>query len=179
VIPRVVANGREIRTGKMTMVEAHQRLDRYYFPYHDKLADLLNQSHSMFGFAVLLDCHSMPHEALAVTSYAYDKKPEIVLGDRFGAACLPDLIEAVDEIFTAAGLRVSRNLPFAGAHVTQKYGRPSRGQHALQIEIDRSIYMDEAAMRPNDDFAEICAMLRNVVAELTELGRGALQHAAE
>lgn len=179
VIPRVVANGRRIREGKISMTEARRRLRDFYHPYHDKLDLLLSESRAQFGFALLFDCHSMPHEALAATSYAYDKKPEVVLGDRHGAACAAELIEVVEAAFQRAGLRVSRNLPFAGAHVTQRYGRPSAGRHAIQIEIDRALYLDEARVRPRDDFPAFQALIAGVVAELAELGRGALELAAE
>ncbi|NOX72421.1 MAG: N-formylglutamate amidohydrolase, partial [Alphaproteobacteria bacterium] len=114
VIPRVVGNSREIRRGKMGMYEAQQRLADFYHPYHEKLHDLLSEAREDFGFALLLDCHSMPRDALSATSYAFKKKPDIVLGDRFGAACAPELMEAVEKIFQGAGLEVSRNLPFAG-----------------------------------------------------------------
>jgi N-formylglutamate amidohydrolase len=179
VIPRVVANGREIREGKISMFEAKRRLRDYYHPYHSRLDVLMSESRNEFGFALLFDCHSMPHEALASTSYAYNQKPEVVLGDRHGAACAPGLIEAVEAAFKRTGLRVTRNLPFAGAHVAQSYGRPAAGRHAIQIEIDRALYLDEAKVRPSADFEEFRTLLTGVIAELAELGRGELQLAAE
>ncbi len=172
VIPRVVANGREIRSGKIGLGEARWRLNQYYHPYHAKLAKLMEESRETFGFALLFDCHSMPHESLAATSFAPDKRPEVVLGDRFGAACAPDLTEAVEAEFASAGLRVSRNLPFAGAHVAQRYGRPSKNYHAIQIEIDRALYMDEEALCPNENFEDFKNLLRQIVARLAALGQG-------
>jgi N-formylglutamate amidohydrolase len=179
VIPRVVGNGREIRRGKIGMYEAQQRLTNFYHPYHEKLHDLLCEAREDFGFALLLDCHSMPRDALTAASNAFKKKPDIVLGDRFGAACAPELMEAVEKIFQAAGLVVSRNLPFAGAFVTENYGKPALGRHVIQIEVDRSLYMDEAKLVPSADFEAFRALLRIVVAELTELGRSELLLAAE
>jgi N-formylglutamate amidohydrolase len=179
VIPRVVGNGREIRLGKIGMFEARQRLDAFYHPYHDKLHDLISQARDAFGFALLLDCHSMPRDALKTTSYAFDKKPDIVLGDRFGAACTPVLMDGVEAAFTKAGLQVSRNLPFAGAFVVQNYGRPNLGRHVIQIEIDRSLYMDEANLVPSADFKAFKDVLHGVVAELTEIGRQEIKLAAE
>lgn len=179
VIPRVVANGREIRQGKIGIGEAMRRLDECYHPYHNKLTTLMNESVELFGFALLFDCHSMPHEALAVTSYAFDQRPEIVLGDRFGAACAPELIEEVDRAFQDAGLRTSRNLPFAGAHVTQNYGRPTNGHHAIQIEVDRGLYMDEAEIEPNENFDAFKTVLSHVIGRLSELGQEDIRLAAQ
>ncbi len=179
VIPRVVAGGREIRNGKISLTEARRRLDLFYHPYHQKLAALMDDNCQRFGFSLLFDCHSMPHEALSATTFPVDARPEIVLGDRFGAACDPELVESVETEFTGAGLRVSRNLPFAGAHVTQRYGRPAEGLHAIQIEIDRSLYMDEVALRPNANFEDFRMVLRRVIAGLSELGRREIHEAAE
>ena len=179
VIPRVVANAREIHDGKISMVEARQRLERFYFPYHEKLSSLMSENKENFGYSLLFDCHSMPHEALAAMTYAKDGLPQIVLGDRFGAACASELMEAVEEVFLDQGLRVSRNLPFAGAHVAQKYGRPTLNHHAVQIEIDRSLYMDEQSLTPNKDFASFRETLGRVTARLANLGRGMLRLAAE
>jgi N-formylglutamate deformylase len=179
VIPRVVSNGRAIRQGKISMIEARRRLDLCYHPYHSQLQTLMDESRRMFGQAVLFDCHSMPHEALAVTSYAFDQRPEIVLGDRFGAASSAEFMDAAEQAFKDAGLRVSRNLPFAGAHVTQKYGQPNRGHHAIQIEIDRSLYLNEAEVQPNADFASFQALMTGVIEKLADLGAGEIRLAAE
>jgi len=179
VIPRVVANGREIRSGKIGLGEARRRLTTCYHPYHQMLRRLTDESREKFGFALLFDCHSMPHEALAATSYAFDKKPDVVLGDRFGAACAPEFTDAAARAFEGAGLRVSRNLPFAGAFVTKNYGKPNIGMHALQIEIDRALYMDEATITPRADFSEFRQMLRDITRQLAEMGRGEIKLAAE
>lgn len=179
VIPRVVANGREIRVGKIGIGEAQQRLDEFYHPYHAKLHALMAEARSDFGFALLLDCHSMPHEALVTASNAFKQRPEIVLGDRFGAACAPELMDEIEQTFIDAGLKVSRNLPFAGAFVTQNYGHPDRGHHAVQIEIDRALYMDESRIEPKVDFETFRLVLRGVVEKLVDLGRQELRLVAE
>lgn len=170
VIPRVVANGRAIYRGKLTMTEARQRIDRYWRPYHDALANLLGESRALFGQAILIDCHSMPHEALETVARGTGQRPQIVLGDRFGAAADGEIVDRVEAAFVGAGLTVSRNSPFAGAFVTQTYGRPSRNQHAIQIEIDRSVYMDERRLRPNRDFDAFRALLHGVVGEIAAIG---------
>ncbi len=179
VIPRVVANGQEIRSGKITVAEARARLNQCYHPYHQALRALIAGSQRTFGRAILFDCHSMPHAALSATSFAFERKPEIVLGDRFGASSAPEIMDEAARLFQGAGLRVSRNLPFAGAFVTQTYGRPEKGQHALQIEIDRALYMDEVTIQPNANFGALQQLIGDVVRQLCDLGRQREKLAAE
>ena len=179
VIPRVVANGRAIYRGKLTLEEARARLDRHWRPYHAQLQQLLDESRAMFGEAILIDCHSMPHEAIDNVGTVGTPHPQIVLGDRFGAAAHGDVVDRIEAAFHNAGLRVMRNSPFAGAYTAQHYGRPSRGQHVVQIEIDRSLYMDERLIRPSRDFEPFRALIRGIVAELAQGGRTDLPLAAE
>lgn len=179
VIPRVVANGRAIYSGKITMAEAEQRLSAYWRPYHAKLQGLLDDAHCEFGKAILIDCHSMPHEAIDSVAKSSGRRPEIVIGDRFGASASSEIVEAVEAAFVSAGLAVARNAPFAGAYVTQTYGRPSRGQHAIQIEIDRSLYMNEDRVQPSRQFDSFRDLLRGVIGEIAQIGRGRYPLAAE
>lgn len=179
VIPRVVANGRAIYRGKLARAEAARRIDEIWRPYHDKLQALLDTAHLRHGQAVLIDCHSMPHEAMDGVARSGMKRPDIVLGDRFGAAASGDVVDRVEAAFANAGFVVTRNTPFAGAYITQAYGRPSRGQHAVQVEIDRSLYMNETLIRPNGAFEEVRAALRHVVAEVAQIGQGRVPLAAE
>lgn len=178
VIPRVVSNGRAIYRGKLTASEAKDRLDRYWFPYHRALQEQLDRAHVAFGEAILIDCHSMPREAVDCVVRSGAKRPDVVLGDRFGASAAAPVVDEIERILTRAGLCVARNAPFAGAYVTQQYGRPSRRQHAVQIEIDRSLYMDEKLIRPRDDFDAFQSLLSGVIAEITAIG-GAVPLAAE
>jgi len=179
VIPRVVANGRPIYRGKLSLEEARLRLETHWHPYHGALQDLLTDARQRFGEAVLIDCHSMPHEAVDCVVRTGTKRPDVVLGDRFGASASVEIVERVEAILTDAGLRVVRNTPFAGAFVTQNYGRPSRGQHAVQIEIDRALYMDEKRIEPRADFAAFQSLIAGVVAQITDIGRSAMPLAAE
>lgn len=171
VIPRVVANGRHIYRGKLTLEEAHTRIAQYWRPYHDQLQTLMDESVNAFGEAILIDCHSMPHEALENVGPPGATRPQIVLGDRFGAAAASEVVEQVEAAFTSAGLRVARNMPFAGAFITQHYGRPPRQQHAIQVEIDRALYMNERTLEPNSDFDAFKKLLKGVIAELAGIGR--------
>lgn len=171
VIPRVVANGRPIYRGKLTMAEARGRVDAVWRPYHGMLQRLLDESVAAFGEAILIDCHSMPHEALDQIGPPGVRRPDVVLGDRFGAAASSIVVEQVEAILTAAGLRVARNMPFAGAYITQAYGRPARRQHAIQIEIDRSLYMNERRIEPNGNFEAFRKLMGEVVEHIAAIGR--------
>ena len=179
VVPRVVANGRAIYRGKITRKEADARIEEFWKPWHLALNTLMDDSTSLFGEAILIDCHSMPHEAIETISSPRGKRPEIVLGDRFGAAAGSDIVDKIEAALTSAGLRVARNAPFAGAFVTQNYGRPARNRHVVQVEIDRSLYMNEQMVRPNNNFPAFKALIDRVVADVTDIGRADLPMAAE
>lgn len=179
VIPRVVANSRAIYRGKLSRAEAEHRLRTYWHPYHAALQDQLTRAREMFGQAILIDCHSMPHEAIENLGNRAGIRPEVVLGDRFGAAAAAGIVDRVEAAFAAAGLTVARNAPFAGAFITQHYGRPSRRQHAVQIEIDRALYMDEQRVLPNANFEPLRALLRGVIAEIVDIGADQVPLAAE
>ena len=175
---KTVANGRPIYRGKLTLDEAQARITRYWRPYHDMLQGLIDESHARFGEAILIDCHSMPHEALEALGPATHGRPDVVLGDRFGAAASASIVERIEAAFASAGLKVVRNMPFAGAYITQHYGRPSRRQHAVQIEIDRALYMNERRVEPTAAFEPFRALLAGVIAELAEIGRPSVQRVA-
>lgn len=179
VIPRVVANGRAIYRGKISRAEARRRIDQNWQPYHDMLQSLLDAAHDRFGQAVLIDCHSMPHEAMNGISRGGMRRPDVVLGDRFGAAADGGIVDRIEAAFAGAGFVVTRNAPFAGAYITQAYGRPARSQHAVQIEIDRSIYMNERLIQPNAQFDAVRARLRDVIAEIAMIGQERVPLAAE
>lgn len=179
VIPRVVSQGRPIYRGKISLAEAEQRLHRHWHPYHEALHGLMDESLLRFGEAVLIDCHSMPHEAIEAHARAGVPHPEVVLGDRFGASAGRDVVARIEAAFRSAGLRVVHNAPFAGAYITQTYGRPSRRQHAVQIEIDRALYMDEARIQRRPDFAAFQRLIDTVLAEIADAFRPDTALAAE
>ncbi|WP_159807959.1 N-formylglutamate amidohydrolase [Litoreibacter roseus] len=179
VVPRVVSNGRAIYRGKISKAEATARIERYWLPYHTCLQKLLDHTRRQFNEAILIDCHSMPHEALDAVAKPGAPRPEVVLGDRFGSSAETDLVDRIETIFLDAGLTVSRNAPFAGAYITQHYGRPSRRQHAIQIEVDRALYLNETYVRPNDNFRNFQAVMTRVVQEISDIGRASVPLAAE
>ena len=178
VIPRVVAGGRSIYRGKLSLEEAHSRLQTYWYPYHDKLTALLDQSFRLFGESILIDCHSMPREALDAARKS-GERPHVVIGDRFGAAASARLVDQITAAFEGQGLRVARNAPFAGAYSTVAYGRPVRSQHAVQVEIDRSLYMNEATLEILPEFDELQSKLMAAASEIAALGSRKIPLAAE
>jgi N-formylglutamate amidohydrolase len=165
-IPRLAFNGSAIYSRKLTRREAEARLDQVYRPYHRALEALLRRAQAMFGQAWLIDCHSMPAETEGSA-----RSPDIVIGDRFGASCAPGLADHVEGLFRARGYTTARNTPYAGGFATLAHGTPALGRHALQIEVRRRLYLDEARVEPHDGFltlrrhfseiaAEICAFTR-------------------
>jgi N-formylglutamate deformylase len=176
VIPRIVRDGAEIYRGKLKSAEADTRLEQFYHPYHQALAALMTETRARFGMAVLIDCHSMP-SALSV--------PDIVLGDRYGASAGPVLTAHAEAAFLREGFSVARNTPYAGGHSTVLYGRVASGCHALQVEINRALYLDEdrIAKRPSFEMikSRLTRAIRSLVAiPLSALGRpGSLPEAAE
>jgi len=169
VIPRVVSEGAEIYRGRLSRAEAEARIRDIHMPYHAMLESLMAQARERCGMALLFDCHSMPSEALRAAPRVNGRVPEIVLGDRFGASASRTLMAATQLAFEAAGFTVARNAPFAGGYITQRYGRPSRGLHAIQIEIDRGLYLDQARLELLPEFDALCLRLDGVVAALARM----------
>ncbi|CAO3351033.1 N-formylglutamate amidohydrolase [Azospirillum palustre] len=148
-IARVVANGEDIYKGKLRFAEALDRVSRCYTPYHNALRQLVDGTRDAFGHALLIDCHSMPSGSVTTNGRGSARggtHPDIVLGDCFGNACAPAVIDAAEDYLRGLGYAVSRNNPYAGGYTTRHYGRPRQGIHTLQIEIARDLYMDEAAL---------------------------------
>lgn len=175
VIPRVVAEGREIRRGKMSLMNAKTRLARYYWPYHQELVHLMDVTRNSFGSALLLDCHSMPSQSGDVGAIGYD----IILGDRFGASCSGEYVDVLESLFADVGFRVGRNAPFAGAFIAQRYGAPSSGHHVIQIEVNRGLYLDEREIKPKAEFASVKRKLTSVLEQMIAFMRPQIGLAAE
>lgn len=169
-LARVVAENKPIYAERLTLADARMRIEGIYQPYHATLQKLLTDALAKFGVAVLIDCHSMPRLARSNNRPA----PDIVLGDRYGTTCGNALIDLADTIFTSAGLRVARNRPYAGGFATRTYGRPQYGVHALQIEISRHLYMNEASLEKNKGFDAISLLLERVVVGLLDMEIGLL-----
>ena len=149
-IARIVSESEEIYARPLTVDEALARIDNVYKPYHRSLRQLVAGTHVAFGFAVLIDCHSMPS---AVRGNQGRLRPDIVLGDRYGTSCSGALIDGASRILSGLGYSVSRNKPYAGGFITEHYGQPGRGLHAMQIEVNRGLYMDERSLEQTPGFA--------------------------
>ena len=168
VIPRVVSHGREIYRGKLSFEQAQSRIKYYWKPYHTDLSNLLQRSQSVFGQSLLIDIHSMPHEAVSTQS-SFIKPPEIVVGDRFGMSSDPEFTNLVISILKQHEFKVAKNTPFAGAFITKHHGKVKKRIHALQLEIDRSLYMDEEKISPNSEFEELKTRLFPALIQISSL----------
>lgn len=168
-IARVVADGAEVYGGKLRFAEAEDRVARLWRPYHAALVELVAQTRRAFGFSILVDCHSMPSVGGPMDRDGGRSRPDIVLGDRFGASCAPALTDHVHRRLERLGYVVARNNPYAGGFTTHHYGQPARASHALQIEINRALYMDERMIEPLPAFAEHARNFAALIAELSGL----------
>lgn len=175
-IARIVADGEEIYREKLRVATAMQRIERLYKPYHAELARLLENARRRFGIAILIDCHSMPSASTGQAS-----RPDFVLGDRFGVSCDGKVTRFLRELLSDAGYAVQINRPYAGGFITEHYGRPTRGFHALQIEINRALYMDEAILQRTVRFdllrADLTRLLQRLMVHLPDVlgGRAAAE----
>ncbi len=164
-IARIVSETEEIYAGPLAVAEGLARIERVYKPYHTALGQLLSRTRAGFGIAVLIDCHSMPS---SVRGMAARTRPDVVIGDRYGASCAPGLADLVTDIFTRYGYSVCRNKPYAGGYITEHYGKPSHGFHALQIEINRALYLDEQTLARSDGFVRVREDLAAIVDTLAD-----------
>jgi N-formylglutamate amidohydrolase len=159
-IARIVSDGEEIYKRPLKLADALARINTFYLPFHDTLQQLLEETRRKFGYAILLDCHSMPSAQLKPANGA---RPEFVLGDRFGHSCDLKLTRFMRDAIGAVGYDVQLNRPYAGGYITEHYGRPHRGVHAIQIEINRGLYMDETAIMPNAGFDRLKVNIEKII----------------
>ena len=174
-IARVVSEGQEIYRRKLTFAEARTRIEGAHQPYHVALAGLIAEAQAAHGFAILVDWHSMP--AAAARAGSRDRPSDIVLGDRFGAACAGVLPSRVERELEALGYRVARNTPYAGGYTTEHYGKPGRRVHALQIEMNRALYLDEATLAPTSGFERLKGHIEQLTQALAAADWSALRAA--
>ena len=142
------------------MGAALERINRLYTPYHETLSSLLAEAHRAFGCAVLIDCHSMPSSPMTEQGGI---RPDFVLGDRFGTSCNAEMTRLAAGQLKAQGYAVTLNKPYAGGYITEHYGRPHKGQHVLQIEINRALYMDETSFGKSEGFERLRGDLEAMV----------------
>lgn len=165
-VPKLVGEGLDIYAGRLPLAEAVDRIETLYKPYHDTLKRLLTRTHATFGFAVLIDCHSMP-ASIRVGDHA--ARSDFIVGDRFGTSASAALTDAVIGMLSDMGYSVAYNKPYAGGFITEHYGRPSRNLHALQIEVNRGLYMNERTFQRTSGFDPLADDLARFSAELMAL----------
>ena len=168
-IARVVASGAEIYRTKLSFAEAKARIRDFHQPYHAALAGLIRATTARFGFAVLLDCHSMPSIGGPMDRDPGAPRVDVVLGDRFGASCEARITATAERVLEARGYVVQRNAPYAGGYTTARYGRPRAAVHALQIEINRALYMDEDRLERGPRLAAVAADMTALIEALARL----------
>lgn len=160
-IPRISGDGQSIYRRKLSLDDAERRINTVHRPYHALLQNLVAETREQFGCAVLIDCHSMPNNARGAHA------PDVVLGDRFGASCHPSVTALAEATLRRLGYRVARNTPFAGGHTTQSYGRPAAHVHALQIEINRALYVDERTLERTNGYVRVRADMTRLAEALS------------
>ncbi|MBI3439281.1 MAG: N-formylglutamate amidohydrolase [Proteobacteria bacterium] len=160
-IPRISGDGQTLYRRKLRLADAEQRIAAVHHPYHAMLANLVAETKALFGCAVLVDCHSMPSSSRGAHA------PDVVLGDRFGASCHPSVTALAEATLRRLGYRVARNAPFAGGHTTQTYGRPAAHVHALQIEINRALYVDERTLERTNGYVRVRADMARLAEALS------------
>jgi N-formylglutamate deformylase len=164
-IPRIVAENMEIYARRLPVQEGLERVESVYKPYHSTLRRLIARTHVQFGFGVLIDCHSMPGNVRVAGSNA---RPDFIIGDRYGTSASAELSRTAIGILEEMGFAAIRNKPYAGGFITEHYGRPSRGLHALQIEVNRSIYVDEVTLEKRPDFDIVATAVTSFMRQMAE-----------
>jgi len=171
-IARQVASGSEIYRHKLRFAEAERRIHALYRPYHLALGELIQQTKTRFGRCMLLDCHSMPSIGGPADSDSGTERVDFVLGDCFGRSCAPEVTDWVERFLHQSGYCVIRNSPYAGGYTTRHYGNPGNGVHALQIEINRRLYMNEISHHKHEGFdglrRHLTLLLDRIAASLRE-----------
>lgn len=162
-IARIVADAEEIYRERMPIGAAFERIERLYRPFHAALAMLLENTRRRFGFAVLIDCHSMPSASM---NQPAGGRPHFVLGDRFGASCDAKLTRFLRDLLQANGYEVQLNRPYAGGFITEYYGHPARGVQTLQLEINRALYLDEQTLNKNANFDRLAQGLHDMAGKM-------------
>ncbi|MBX9803813.1 MAG: N-formylglutamate amidohydrolase [Caulobacteraceae bacterium] len=166
VIPRLTGDGQALYDRRLSLGEAQARLAGTHEPYHAALAEGMKAARARHGEAVLVDWHSMP--ARATEGVGGARGPDVVLGNRHGSSCGAELTRRLRRAFEALGWRVALNQPYAGGWTTQRWGRPSDGFHAIQIELNRALYFDESARIPGPGWSRTEKGVARVIADLLD-----------
>jgi N-formylglutamate amidohydrolase len=168
-VAKVVTNGEEIYRKKLSFAEVRRRIEVLYFPYHAALTRLLEETERRFGVSLLIDCHSMPSVGGPMDADPGLKRVDFVLGDCHGVSCAPVVLEAARRALADMGFVVALNAPYSGGYTTRHYGRPATGRHALQIEINRALYMNEQTITRRPGFAAVADQVGRLVHALAAI----------
>jgi N-formylglutamate deformylase len=165
-VARVVGDAQEIYDQRIPVDDALRRIESLYKPYHRALRKLVTRVQADFGTALLIDCHSMP----SATGSRDDRpRADIVIGDRYGTSCAPAVTETAEALLRSFGYSISRNKPYAGGFITEHYGNPTAGLHAVQIEFNRALYMDERRQERIASFRRLAADIESLADRLAAL----------
>jgi N-formylglutamate amidohydrolase len=178
-IPRVVGDGEEIYRERLAVDDALGRIELLYKPYHRALRRLIHKAHQTFGTVILVDCHSMPSTGISLDE---PKRPDIVIGDRYETSCAPQLPNVIDDVMRGLGYSLARNKPYAGGFITEHYGNPASGLHAVQLELNRAVYMDERRRERGPRFRQVATdflTLADALAAIPLADLGSFRSAAE
>jgi N-formylglutamate amidohydrolase len=165
-VPKLVGEGLEIYSARLPLAEALARIELAYKPFHESLKHLLARTHARFGHAILVDCHSMP---ASIRIGDNGMRPDFIVGDRFGTSASGAISGCAIALLMAMGYAVGHNKPYAGGFITEHYGRPARGLHAIQIEVNRGLYMNERTLGKSAGFDLLAADLGRFCADLMAL----------
>lgn len=171
-IPRIVAEDTPIYDDKLSIDEIARRMREIYHPFHAMLEDEVANLRNNFSTALLVDAHSMP--SLATRNSAPRNRSaqiDIVLGTCHGRACTDRITDFVSQYFRRSGYTIALNRPYAGGYITSHFGRPHAASHAIQIEINRALYMNETSYEMTANFDSLKADLSGLVAALTAAWR--------
>jgi N-formylglutamate amidohydrolase len=160
LIPARMSGTGAIWRERIPSAEVRRRIETIHRPYHRTLADALEEARRRFGVAILLDCHSMPPRS------SEDHDGQVVLGDRHGTSAAAGLVAAAERTAREAGYGVVRNAPYAGGYITAHHGRPSEGVHAIQLELDRALYLGPDLRSPGPGFARAALLILAVTQAL-------------
>lgn len=163
-IARIVSENQQIYNSRLPLSAAYVRIEKLYKPFHAAIAQLLDELTETFGYAVLIDCHSMP---TGIVQKSGASRPDFVIGDRFGSSCDASITRVMRQQIARLGYRVHLNRPYAGGYITEHYGRPFADRHSIQIEVNRGLYLDEATFTKTTEFDRLRANVARLVAEIS------------
>jgi N-formylglutamate amidohydrolase len=162
-VARIVSDGENIYRGTLSLSHVLARIEQLYFPFHNELSRLVETTRRTFGYAVLVDCHSMPSSAMTPGG---GSRPDVVIGDRFGASADPRFSLLVRDAFQKRGFKVQMNRPYAGGYITEHHGQPARGVHAVQLEINRGLYLHEPTLTESASYDDLLIAIRQIAESL-------------